>query len=906
MELCDFNTWQMTESGTPYIKNVGNSYLDPRPTWGHYWPFRTTLVRRTNTTDSWTLVEMTQRFMDKDEPFGLIDECIFNMDGECEILTILGVEEHGFEEFGDLLDEDEEVDGPLRLPDSQPQEHQPAVPVEQRQDVSQGAVSSEAIQVREPPGLFLQDPLGGEEPAAALADVAFPEIESVELDDGLILTCESPVRDLRAGCRLLGISQAGSKGKMFERIKKSYVQGMRRAAIDMARAEYQREEHPAQPAHLAARQPTQRERIGVRFVSQLVLEVTIMQVMLTLILQQNEIDPQSKTRSIRRTALTWSADEILSLVIGPWDTTGYTQSKVKQKPVLALPPRPFFDEEAEAVKGLQDSDDEREQAQQEVQSNAYEPTTPDGEGPRLEDVTERDDGRVPVPSLPPLCAVPVDPGMEAPQTPEEMLMSGAGGASPSSPTMDVDSSGHAASKHKAETQGGRVAKALKFDSDPVPEPKVKAAKMDVRRVGEVDITHNDVIDLEDDWEFLPYEDLDSEDEGTEHVGVMLRKRETYEDVFDRWIEADEWSDVTREQRKDSQPSTSPTATSMADLRSGIVLGEVLMLMMGLLVMMVPGAASRSRSRDDPQPEYANVQQWTSEMRNFLATTFVLSAKAYWIDGQHDQFSIENMFNHLRLAALLMKNDKKEAVEHFITAVEVNDPEEIMAQVRNMRMCMDLPHVNLLHAEAWLWEEFRDDLQRKADASDGAFFVPIVELLKHRWDTPPGESDRGGDEDAVSSRSSIANRSGDENVRESPAREFELRMTMNLPRSEAIQVAQTIADAHGRELVVERPAGPDEREHGDRDGQEPEPGSSNNNTLGRSSENTTLNSRTTQNTTEEENDKIEQAMAEARASLRRGIRVLQSRATRYEELGDHEAAEEVRRQIDDMEAMESSI
>ena len=260
MELCDFNTWQMTESGTPYIKNVGNSYLDPRPTWGHYWPFRTTLVRRTNTTDSWTLVEMTQRFMDKDEPFGLIDECIFNMDGECEILTILGVEEHGFEEFGDLLDEDEEVDGPLRLPDSQPQEQQPAVPVEQHQDVSQGAVSSEAIQVREPPGLSLQDPLGGEEPAAALADVAFPEIESVELDDGLILTCESSVRDLRAGCRLLGISQAGSKGKMFERLKKSYVQGMRRAAIDMARAEYQQEEHPAQPAHLAARQPTQRER----------------------------------------------------------------------------------------------------------------------------------------------------------------------------------------------------------------------------------------------------------------------------------------------------------------------------------------------------------------------------------------------------------------------------------------------------------------------------------------------------------------------------------------------------------------------------------------------------------------------------------------------------------------------
>ena len=55
-----------------------------------------------------------------------------------------------------------------------------------------------------------------------------------------------------------------------------------------------------------------------------------------------------------------------------------------------------------------------------------------------------------------------------------------------------------------------------------------------------------------------------------------------------------------------------------------MLGGVLMLMMG---MLVPGEASRSRSRSDPQPEYANVQQWTDEMRNFVATTFVLSAKA---------------------------------------------------------------------------------------------------------------------------------------------------------------------------------------------------------------------------------------------------------------------------------------
>ena len=108
-----------------------------------------------------------------------------------------------------MLDEDEEVDGPVQLPGAQRQEQQPVVPAEQVEDVSQGAISSEAIQVREPPGLSQPDPLGGEEPAAALEDVAFPEIESVELGDGLISACESSVKDLRAGCRLLGISQAG-------------------------------------------------------------------------------------------------------------------------------------------------------------------------------------------------------------------------------------------------------------------------------------------------------------------------------------------------------------------------------------------------------------------------------------------------------------------------------------------------------------------------------------------------------------------------------------------------------------------------------------------------------------------------------------------------------------------------
>ena len=41
---------------------------------------------------------MTPCFMDRGEPFGFIDDRVFNMDGACEILAFLGIEEGRFEE----------------------------------------------------------------------------------------------------------------------------------------------------------------------------------------------------------------------------------------------------------------------------------------------------------------------------------------------------------------------------------------------------------------------------------------------------------------------------------------------------------------------------------------------------------------------------------------------------------------------------------------------------------------------------------------------------------------------------------------------------------------------------------------------------------------------------------------
>ena len=43
----------------------------------------------------------------------------------------------------------------------------------------------------------------------------------------------------------------------------------------------------------------------------------------------------TRTKSLRRTANLWSAEDVLALKIGPWDTTGYTYSQAK---VQALPP----------------------------------------------------------------------------------------------------------------------------------------------------------------------------------------------------------------------------------------------------------------------------------------------------------------------------------------------------------------------------------------------------------------------------------------------------------------------------------------------------------------------------------------------------------------------------------------
>ena len=106
--------WEMTADGTPYFKAVTTDYVDPRPSWGPYWPYRTTLIRKhQGESRQWTVEELSAKFMDKRYPFGMIDQFLITVgfDADCEALTFLGVEPHllldlglvGVDEAGDEI-----------------------------------------------------------------------------------------------------------------------------------------------------------------------------------------------------------------------------------------------------------------------------------------------------------------------------------------------------------------------------------------------------------------------------------------------------------------------------------------------------------------------------------------------------------------------------------------------------------------------------------------------------------------------------------------------------------------------------------------------------------------------------------------------------------------------------------
>ena len=177
--------------------------------------------------------------MEKPVPFGDIAE-ISNLLGEqmAEILTIVTAEPQGLEDIGEI------VEGEVNIPD----------------------VAQEELHPELPPGLQEEEEgmdLEAAGPPTAPEAVAVPVEEvlqdEITLYDGFTLTRNSKVADLRVGCQWIGVSQSGSKQKMFERIARSHAQALKRAELEVALQQYQSDTAHAEVVPIP-KQPTARER----------------------------------------------------------------------------------------------------------------------------------------------------------------------------------------------------------------------------------------------------------------------------------------------------------------------------------------------------------------------------------------------------------------------------------------------------------------------------------------------------------------------------------------------------------------------------------------------------------------------------------------------------------------------
>ena len=63
-------------------------------------------------------------------------------------------------------------------------------------------------------------------------------VESVKIHDDLVVTPTSSIKLLRDGCKWLGISQAGSKGRMFDRIVKARDLAIKRNVVEVTQEQF--------------------------------------------------------------------------------------------------------------------------------------------------------------------------------------------------------------------------------------------------------------------------------------------------------------------------------------------------------------------------------------------------------------------------------------------------------------------------------------------------------------------------------------------------------------------------------------------------------------------------------------------------------------------------------------------
>ena len=193
--LEQFNRWQTTTDGVPYLLTKRSRFADPRPVFGGLWSYRSTFYKRIDE-GRWYVAEIGNKFMDNEEPFGSIPEIAGDL-RDVDILTVLSKGDEPMDYFGRIMDE-----GGVE-----------AMPVDNEDDGFLGVVQLQPEQDLRHGGDLRPEEVQGDQQEVEGHEIAVPVEAEAEEDKVVVgdmeLTRYSMIRDLRRACRYLGVSQAG-------------------------------------------------------------------------------------------------------------------------------------------------------------------------------------------------------------------------------------------------------------------------------------------------------------------------------------------------------------------------------------------------------------------------------------------------------------------------------------------------------------------------------------------------------------------------------------------------------------------------------------------------------------------------------------------------------------------------
>lgn len=190
-----------------------------------------------------------------------------------------------------------------------------------------------------------------------------------------------------------------------------------------------------------------------------------------------------RTKAMRKVSDQWDADLLIGMTDGPMDFFGHRQVKAREKVVaLSAPVAQEIDEEAEAVRDLPLS--EGYSASEPIDDSELKLRQDMVGGEAWVDVGLEHCSDAGGRQLTPDTGGAISPGMAAPVTPHMDAQSDDG-------DMEIPTQSHKHPSSAPLSSEGR--KAQKMDDDPVPVPKIKAAKTEgsVMQIAEVEVCHND-------------------------------------------------------------------------------------------------------------------------------------------------------------------------------------------------------------------------------------------------------------------------------------------------------------------------------------------------------------------------------------------------------------------------------